>query len=359
MRRLLFSTRRWYFILIAASVPVIVVITWMLDTLYVAGEFKRLTPHFQGVCRPVYGLVGAEDITIDPTTGMAFISSFDFRAGSRGAPRQGAIYAYDLTSPTAHLIHLTQNFTAEFHPHGLSLWIGDSGERLLFVINHHPQEHSVDIFDYRAGALTYRQSIRSALMTSPNDVVAVGPNRFYVTNDHGNVSPWGRTLEEYLRLERAYVLYYDGMQFRKVASSLAMANGITVSPDGHTLYVAATVGRKIQVYTRDIPSGSLSWKDEIFLGTGVDNLERDPAGHLWVGAHPKLLTFVAHRKDPAVLSPSQVLKITPGSHGRYQSDEIYLDTGETLSGSSVGAVFGQQLLMGSVFDDHFLVCQMR
>ena len=166
-------------------------------------------------------------------------------------------------------------------------------------------------------------------------------------------------LEEYLRLERAYVLYYDGTAFKKVAQSIALANGINVSPDGNTLYIAATVGRKIQVYTRQIPSGTLTLRDEIFLGTGVDNIERDPAGNLWVAAHPKLLTFVAHANDPATLSPSQVLKITPGQDGHYQIDEIYLDTGEALSGSSVGAVFGHHLLIGSVFDDHFLVCEIR
>jgi sugar lactone lactonase YvrE len=36
------------------------------------------------------------------------------------------------------------------------------------------------------------------------------------------------------------VLYYDGQSFRKVAQALAYANGINISSDGQTVYVAAT-----------------------------------------------------------------------------------------------------------------------
>jgi arylesterase/paraoxonase len=226
-------------------------------------------------------------------------------------------------------------------------------------VNHRHEGHFIEIFDYVENRLVYRESISGELMTSPNDVAAVGPRSFYVTNDHGNTSALGRTLEDYLRLEKSYVLYFDGERFTKAAEGLSYANGINLSGDGKTVFVAATTGLKIYVYDREASTNALSKREEIFLGTGVDNIEMDAAGNLWVAAHPQLLTFTRYAKDPANLSPSQVLKITLAPNGEHRIDEIFLDAGEALSGSTVGAVFGQKLLIGSVFDDKFLVCEMN
>ena len=35
---------------------------------------------------------------------------------------------------------------------------------------------------------------------------------------------------------------------------------------------------------------------------------------------------------------------------------VWLDLGETLSGSSVAVPFGSRIVIGSVFEPHFLVC---
>ena len=146
-------------------------------------------------------------------------------------------------------------------------------------------------------------------MTSPNDVVAVGERAFYVTNDHGySEKGIGRTLEEYLQRAIAYVNYFDGESFRTVAGNIAYANGINVSSDHTQVFVAATSGRKIIIYNRDLPSGDLTPIEEIETSTGVDNIEVDAQGTLWVGCHPQLLKFVSHAADPKNHSPSQVLK---------------------------------------------------
>jgi len=80
----------------------------------------------------------------------------------------------------------------------------------------------------------------------------------------------------------------------------------------------------------------------------------------WAGSsHPKLLTFVKYSKDPEKLSPAQVLKITVQKPGSYTVDEIYLNSGEPLSGSSVAAVFGDTMLIGSVFDARVLLCRLQ
>ncbi len=241
----------------------------------------------------------------------------------------------------------------------LSLYIDENGATSLFVVNHRRGGEFIEIFDYRDSTLVHRESIGGELMTSPNDVVAVGPRRFYVTNDHGNVSAFGKTAEEYLRLARSYVLYYDGQSFKKVAEGILYANGINASHDGKTIYVAACTGLKIHLYDRDAVSGTLRLRNEIPLGTGVDNIELDAEGNLWAAAHPQLLTFTRHAKDASKLSPSEILKISFISNGDYKIEQIYLNSGEEISGSSVGAVFGQKLLIGSVFEKHFLVCELN
>jgi arylesterase/paraoxonase len=185
----------------------------------------------------------------------------------------------------------------------------------------------------------------------------VGPDQFYVSNDHRYVTGVKRMMEEYLRLRRSNVLFYNGAEFVEVATGIGYANGINLSADGKTLYLCAVTERSLHIYDRDPATNQLALKEKIKLNTGVDNLEVDPAGGLWIGAHPKLLSFVKHSQDRSQLSPSQILHLTPKADGGYAIDEIYLNAGEEISGSSVGAVRNHRLLIGAVFDPKFLDCQ--
>ena len=346
--------------IITVIVLALVVGGLIVKTYYDAGEFKKINPHFNAECKAISGVLSSEDITIDLKTGLAFISSADRRTqwSNSSHVQKGAIYGLDLNLRDPELENLTGDFAEEFNPHGIGLWIGKNGNPSLFVVNHRQDGHFVEIFDFKDNRLIHRESIEGALMHSPNDVIPVGPGAFYVTNDHGNTSELGRAVEEYLQLARSLVLYYDGNDFRIVAEGLAYANGINLSPDGKTVYVAATVGQEVCVYDRDKGTGDLKLRHTLELGTGPDNIEVDERGNLWIGCHPKLLTFVKYSKDPEELSPSQVLKVTARKPGSYTVEEIYLNSGEPLSGSSVAAVFGDTLLIGSVFDPRLLLCKL-
>ena len=175
----------------------------VFKTLRDAGVFKKINPHFGGQCEAVSGTPGPEDITIHPVTGMAFISSDDRRGLLQGGARaEGAIYGFDLRATDPQLVNLTKGFGEEFHPHGIGLYLGENGRASLFVVNHRGNGHFVEVFDYMERKLVHRASISGGLMNSPNDVIPVGPYRFYVTNDHGCTSELGRTLEDYLQLAR-------------------------------------------------------------------------------------------------------------------------------------------------------------
>ena len=333
----------------------------------IAGELKSIEPHFAGSCRAVEGVVGPEDIIILPDRQTAIISSDDVRATSAGQPQPGAILAYDLKDTQATAVNLTPDAGHSLHPHGMGLYEAVDGALRLFVVNHPEapsgdqlwaRSHTIEIYDLVDGKLVYQRTISDDLLISPNDVVAVGPDQFYVTNDHGGGSEFMLTLEEYLMLERANVLYYDGTRFTVAVKGFLYPNGINISRDGRQVYVASSTGRKIGVFTRDPATGALSESTEIKLGTAPDNIDVDRDGNLWIGAHPKLLTFVAYKEDASKRSPSQVLKLSPSGGASFSASEIFLSDGSDLSASTVGARYGDRLLIGSVLDQNFLDCRL-
>lgn len=64
-----------------------------------------------------------------------------------------------------------------------------------------------------------------------NEIVAVGPESFYATNDHYSKSAHMKFLEGFLGLQLTNVVYYSPGNVREVASGLYSANGIAISND--------------------------------------------------------------------------------------------------------------------------------
>lgn len=344
---------KWLLILIVISI-----IGFILKTMNDAGEFKTIEPHFDGVCTSVYGLDGPEDITI-MKNGFALITSDHRWKALAGDPVQGNVFGYDLKNPEPELINLTPELDIEFHPHGISVFEDDSGLVQVFVVNHTLKGHAIEVFRYEENQLFHQKTITDPLLISPNDLVVLDENHFYVTNDHGTKSEWKKTIEDYLQLARSNVLFYDGKTFRVMAEKLKYANGINISRDGKQVYVAETTGKRVSVFNRESSSNKLTFQQSVFTNSGVDNIEMDNNGDLWIGAHPMLLAFTRHARHSKNLSPSQVVRIFKGSTGGFDWEEVYLDDGKPLSGCSAAAVYGNHLLIGAVFADHFLHCRME
>jgi arylesterase/paraoxonase len=323
----------------------------VFDLLRDGGSFKTIEPHFAGTCRPIPGMPGPEDIVIRPDDGLAFVSSTDRRGRMTG----GAIHALDLNAIDPEPVELTRDFVRDFEPHGLSWFRDADGRESLFVVSHPAVGHVVEIFDIEGGALVHRETIEGELLRSPNDVFAVGRRKFYATNDHRNPRGFGRTLEDFFRRAISDVVYFDGMELRVVAEDIAYPNGITGDAEGASIFVASTTGRAVLRYDRDRETGALSFRESYDAGTGVDNLDRASDGRIWIGAHPNMLAFLKNARDPKNLSPSQVLRLDPGSG---TIEEIFLSRGDDLSTSSVAATFGDRLVIGSVFENHVLLCEM-
>jgi arylesterase/paraoxonase len=347
-------------VVIILLVAVLAVGAFLVRTVYLAGYFRTIEPRFDGTCRLVDGPVGPEDLAIDRSAGVAYISATDRRAVAAGNPRPGAIYSYDLNAESVAPINLTADADTSFQPHGISLWTTPDHRRVLYVINHpapgtRPYAHSVEVFDILATGLRHRSTIIDARLIMPNDLVAVDEDRFYLTNTHRNPPGRMQTVETYLRLRGANVLYYGRQGFEIAADDLILPNGINVSPNGKTIYVASTTMQEVQIYDRDPVTGALQLRGGIPVGSGLDNIDVDEDGNLWIGAHPNLMALTALMDDPTLISPSQALRVSfAGEEAKV--DEVYLDRGEQISGVSVAARAGDRLLLGQIFGNGILDC---
>ncbi len=321
-----------------------------------SGMLDDITVPSNPACSALAVSPGTEDVTIDKATGMVFVSADNRRSTMVSPVGANGIYAFDLTNP-ATLSRVSLDAPKDFHPHGISLWAGETGKR-LFVINHRSTgENSVEIFSVGAtGMLSHLKSVMLDAVHSPNDVHAVGPEAFYFTNDKGYKTGLMNKLEAYLALPFASVAYYDGIEVRKVVTGLRYANGINQSLDGKHIYVSEILPRTVTVFRRDAVDGSLDKLRVLDVNSGPDNIEVDSEGNLWVAGHQNLFTFLGHASDASKPSPSHVMKLDPTSG---LSKDIYYDSGETISASSVGAVHEQTLIVGAVFDGHILICSLK
>jgi arylesterase / paraoxonase len=347
----------WLLLIIVIAGAIIV-----FRILNAAGYFNEVKPHFAGKCQTVEGVVGAEDIELDRADGVLFLSSQDRRPAADGTYKAGTIFLALIDRPDMQPSPLIEN-DASFHPHGLSLFADAAGRKTLAVVNHTGAGDEVRLFDVTdtpddAVKLTLRRTVTHPLMRSLNDVTLVSHEAFYVTNDHGSETDLGRFLETWLLLPRANAVYYDGTEARIAATGFNYANGINRNADASEIYIAEATGRALQTFRRDMTTGALSHIHTLALAVGPDNLDVDAEGAIWIGAHPRLLDFLAHADDPKKLSPSAVLKVTPAGD-ETKVEEIYVNMGEELSGSSVAIHHANRLIIGPVFDPKFLNCTLN
>ncbi len=345
----------------------LVAITALVALTYVwiyarAGGFQTLEPHFAGTCDTITGPGSPEDILVDRETGIAYLSVRDrLAATSRGAPAPGFIAPYDLASG-ASSFHLAQKSGPEdMSPHGMSLFTDENGNKRLFVINHRPNhEESVEIFDLdHDGTLSHVETIMGALLTAPNNLVAVGPRQFYLVNDFRGLSGIRLFLDTNFAVGFLNLVYFDGQDMRAVEQGLASASGIAISQNGEQIYVGLSTGRAINIYDRDEVSGDLSFQTSIKLGMSVDNLDVAEDGSIWVGGRPNSLGLSEHfRSGFKTPAPTQVSRVSLNNGVPEQVEVVYLNAGEEISAGSVAVEYKGKMLVGSITARHFLLCEL-
>ena len=323
------------------------------NVLLSTGFFRSIIPEFDGTIVKKVAIPGAEDITISRNDAFAVISSTNRKARLLGQEETGGLYLMDLNDPDFKPLALTEQFEGGFAPHGISMLKKDSTYQVL-AINHANGEHSIEVFELQGKVLRHQQTLKDPTMIQPNDIIHIDENRFYFTNDHGYTEGFGKWAEEYLGLAVSNVVYFDGNNYREVADGIAYANGINYDGDRNLLFVASPRGFLVKVYEIEA-DGTLTFVENIPCQTGVDNIEFDEDGNLWIGSHPNLLRFSSYAKGKRETSPSEIIKIDYRDTGDYTVEKIYVANGEDMSASTVAATYGNLILTGNVMDENFLI----
>jgi hypothetical protein len=173
----------------------------------------------------------------------------------------------------------TKNFSA----HGLALRAQQNGHHRLYVTGHGARE-AIEVFDVDANGTTPTISWIGCVLL-PEDVsansVAILPDWGFVTTKFlDRRLPQQESFAQVRQgqVNGAVYEWHPGSQVRLVAGTeLSAPNGIEVSPDGNTIFVAVFGSRELVRFRRG--AGGLQ-KDSIRLGITPDNIRWSTNGKL-------------------------------------------------------------------------------
>ena len=230
---------------------------------------------------------------------------------------------------------------AKFQTHGLSLREGRNGVHTLYVVLHGGRE-SVEVFTLDARPQTPTLTwIGCAVAPEP-----IGLNSVRWLDDGGfiatNFNPRGANFAAMQKGEKNGELWewHTASGWQKVPGSESSgANGIEISPDGRTLYVAAWGSQSFFRLSRGDKEPK---RDEIPLGFRVDNIRWAADGTLLaVGqaiteGQPPATVIV--KIDPKTMKSTEILRQAPV--GGFGAGTVAVEVGKTLW---VGSYTGDRL----------------
>ncbi len=334
--------RRALYLLIASLAVTAIMLAFR--ALNAAGIFAEVGHQFSGTCNVVSGLAGRRD-------GFLFATAMG---------PLGGIFSLPLDHPERGFTRLSGT-PSNFHPTGLGFLRGQDGSLVVMAVDR-PQggDPAIEIFDAHilggTVSLTQRASVAGGLLSDPIDVAVAGPDQFYVSNASTSTGTLGHLLETVALLPRGNIVYFDGNVFRIVADGLNASRGIALSADGAHLYVATALGRSLVEFERNAYSGSLKQSGSLVVGSGLDLINADEAGDLWVAAHPRLMMW---RGNIAERTPSEVFKVSLSGSAPAEAELVYADPGHAVSAAGTAAVTGGQLFIAGPNDPRVLACRLR
>lgn len=338
------------------------------------------------------GGAAPEDIAPDPhDPNLFYVSAARWAATAKmGELKGGAILRarWDEAAGRLRFENIRRDGPAFLHPHGIDLWVGNGGERRLFVVNHTPERSGVEIFSFEAdGSLRHLGTAWSRKLPRPNDVVGLDSDTFLATNDHGwPARGWFRPglqlIEDTFALPLAGVVLMkdDGAIGKEdeavaAAANLAFANGVARSR-GDVIYVSESTSGRIAAFRlrrpgwpRTLAGYRLDRIGALSVGHSPDNLWIDAQNRLWVTSHLSGVRLAAHtngRKSASLRltpSPSRVQSIDltsndPAPQTHYEMTAQAIGASGASSALSVGVPApGGRLLLGSIFDGAVQVCR--
>ncbi len=339
------------------------------------GEFTTLISRFDGKCETLANNIsGAEDIqtfkfiTSDGEKKLIAISSFDRNAAKKNPNIRGAIYISPVDNIQA--IDDATNIIdgdninpipKEFKPVGIGVLSG--AKPIIMAVNNVSGNSSVEIYEIdETGILNHINSVKIEGAHRLNDVVPLSANSFYVTNESDlKANSFENFIYNLFDVDKTgSIFYYDGTKATKIPANISFANSIALSNDGSKIYLTGTISRNLQIYSRNIANNQLNLIDNVFLGTGVDNISIDDENRIFIAAHPKLFTLQTRMWFGGKDTPNQIIVVeTNGNNKGGNVDQVYIDKGENGFGAtSIGVKSSDKLIMGSIYSKGIRLCQL-
>jgi len=311
---------------------------------------------------------------------------------------KGEIFLWDYSKPEVEptLLSGAESLGVDFHPLGISAVLREGGGVRLFVTNQAKKEPRIEVLDVNLDTKTarHKRSLTDAKISSPNGIVGIDENSFFITNDGFFSRVWSTLLlfEVVLGAPGGQVVHVSVPPVAPAATDkdsvnaysvawISLANGLALDRVKQKLYIASSTHG---VYTYSIPDMAHPYLavPESFRRTpfAADNLHLGPTGRLFVSGIFSLSDFASSMLSQGPVPPAWTAELLVGvdpSDGRevvlrgldpansplrkeeWMWRSVYLDDGRFFGGVSTGGVVDMQgTFVGvSVVGEGVLVCK--
>ena len=329
------------------------------------GYFVDVQESKPKTCEAINLSGSAEDIDIDYKNGIAYLSILDRQSLILDEDVRGTIGMINLREKPLKVEDAIKDLMLEnFRPHGISLL-----NNQLAVINHPRQRgidlESVEIFSIEENrTLTHQKSIVSELFDSPNDLVLVEEDKFYVGNDKDLSLSSFEQIQEQMGRPYSSIAYYDGRDIGIAIDNLSSVSGIDAINNRYIL-ASETNAKRLVILKREPKSGKLEKIRTFSLNGSPDNIN-DFGNSVLVAQIPSVFALIQHfialQKGEYVPSPSKIERLTWSESTNDLEEEtelLFLSKGNDLSTASVGAIWEDTLLIGSITDKKVYICRLN
>jgi len=312
---------------------------------------------------------------------------------------KGEIFLWDYSKPEVEptLLSEAESLGADFHPLGISAVLREGGGDVrLFVTNQAKKEPRIEVLDVNLDTKTarHKRSLTDAKIFSPNGIVGIDENSFFITNDGFFSRKWSTALmfEVILGVPGGQVVHVsipplapatgkDWVNAYSVAW-ISLANGLALDRVKQKLYIASSTHG---VYTYSIPDMAHPYLavPESFRRTpfAADNLHLGPTGRLFVSGVPSFRDFATSMLSEGTVGPPAwtaelLVGVDPSdkrevalrgldpANSPLRREEwvwrsVYLDDGKFFGGVSTGGLVDMQgtFVGSSVVGKGVLVCK--
>jgi arylesterase/paraoxonase len=237
----------------------------------------------------------------------------------------------------------------DFHAIGISL-VRRDGQTLLYAIN---KSVGIEVFRLQDASLRHETTLRNPLISNPNEVLATVDGHLYVSNisAHGGLRGALSTL---FKTRSGNVVHFHGDKWDVAAGPIGFGNGMLVSPDGRTFWVAGFGDRRLYEYERDVSTGALIFHREISTSGYPDNLQWRQYPVMDIATHPSYARAGLHVLAPSLFnSHSRVEEVDAGTAAR---STLFDDDGKRISAASTAVVYGTHLFISQIRGSYVLDC---